>query len=171
MTTQMRNGARPSLASQIDRLGATIDGFADALSGSVAEAVQQGLAGLHQPLHDAARQAVREALADPGVWPATRPQSPLTTALPQDGHIGPLVRAALWLEGAGTTVAQKCQVWFQASKSRAQKSGQELWQFCERAWLALLMLSPLAWMLRWHFLVAAGASLLLGVVVLVAGPV
>src|SRR5262245_15723363 len=121
MTTQMRNGARPSLASQIDRLDATIDGFSDALSGSVAETLQQSLADLRQPLRDEALQAVREALADPGVWPAMLPQSPLVTAAPPSSQPGPLVRAALWLEGAGTTVAQKCDRWWQASKCRALK--------------------------------------------------
>ena len=147
-----------------------MDGFSDALSGSVGEAVQQGLADLHQPLRDAARQAVKEALADPSVWPATLPQKPQSLPAGSGGQGGPLVRAALWLESAGARLAQNCRAWWQMGHVQARKMSHDLRAFLERAWLALLMLLPLAWMLRWHIVVAAGASVALGVLVLIAGP-
>ena len=94
----------PTLASQIDRLDALVDGFSEALSGSVGEAVQQGLADLRPSLRDAARQAVKEALADPSVWPATLPLNQTSVPAGSAAQGGPLMKAALWLESAGTRV-------------------------------------------------------------------
>ena len=170
MTTQMRNGAPPTLASQIDRLDALVDGFSEALSGSVGEAVQQGLADLRPSLRDAARQAVKEALADPSVWPATLPLNQTSVPAGSAAQGGPLMKAALWLENAGIRFAQNCRLWWQRGRVKAHQASQDLRLFLERAWLAVLMLLPLAWMLRWHIVVAAGASVILGVLVLVAGP-
>src|SRR5581483_3165925 len=59
MTTSMTNGrARKSLAEQIDRLDAILDGLADALNGAVAQAVTEAVAV-------AVKAAVAETLTNP----------------------------------------------------------------------------------------------------------
>jgi len=173
MATQTKNGARPCLASQIDRLDGILEGLSEALAGSVGEAVGQGMAGLRQPLQQAARDAVRQALADSTLWPAMIPLKGVPVAQSQPGAApgaGPLVRLASWLEGGLTSAAVRGGLWLQAGWTRAGKSGRELLSWLGRAWRALLALLPLAWVLRWHILVAAASGLALGVFSLLAGP-
>jgi hypothetical protein len=66
-TAAVKNGARRTLAEEIDRLDRLLDGLADGLNEAVASAVKQAVG-------PAARTAVREALHDAGIAPAPAPR-------------------------------------------------------------------------------------------------
>jgi hypothetical protein len=59
-TAATKDGARRTLAEEIDRLDRLLDGLADGLNEAVADAVKQAVG-------PAARAAVREALQDAGI--------------------------------------------------------------------------------------------------------
>src|SRR4051812_46780294 len=57
-------GSRPTLAAQIDRLDAVLDGLSGSLEDTVADAVRQAAA---LALREAVAAGVRDALADPAL--------------------------------------------------------------------------------------------------------
>jgi hypothetical protein len=77
-STMSGNGIqRKSLAGQIDRLDAILDGLADALNESVAEAVREVVG---QVVHEAVSSTVREVLSSPELLRAALTRHP--TAMP-----------------------------------------------------------------------------------------
>ena len=104
MTTNTDGRTRKSLAEQIDRLDAILDGLSEALQGAVAAAVQEA-AG--RAVQEAVQAVLAEALTNPALreralhidsQPAPRPDSP---SVPR-----PLTRLATWLGARARSCVQ-----------------------------------------------------------------
>ena len=105
-TTNADGRTRKSLAEQIDRLDAILDGLSDALEGAVAAAVKEA-AG--RAVREAVQAVLSQALTNPALreralhidsQPAPRTDSP---SVPR-----PLARLAPWLGARARSCVQRC---------------------------------------------------------------
>ena len=106
MTTNTDGRTRKSLAEQIDRLDAILDGLSDALQGAVAAAVQEA-AG--RAVKEAVQAVLSQALTNPALreralrvdsQPAPRADSPATPRPP--------ARLTTWLGARARSCVQAC---------------------------------------------------------------
>jgi hypothetical protein len=106
ITTNPNGRTRKSLAEQIDRRDAILDGLSDALVGAVASAVQEA-AGR------AVKEAVQAVLAETLTNPAVREQALPADAPPASPKaspsvLRPLARLASWLGARARSCVQAC---------------------------------------------------------------
>jgi hypothetical protein len=162
MTTMIRNGrGRPTLAQQIDRLDAILDGLAGALNEAVAQAVKE-----------AVKVAVTETLAHPELRRRIVPQPEKASLLRR-----------LLAKARGTVVALKTQAcrfgrWVAKTVTgsiHAVKSGVRFgWTATKTKVAAVARSVPtwplLAWKLRTPVLLALGGGGTLAVACYLAGP-
>jgi hypothetical protein len=106
ITTNPNGRTRKSLAEQIDRLDAILDGLGDALNEAVAAAVSQAVG---RAVQEAVQAVLAEALTNPAVreqalhvdsQPAPRADSPATPR--------PLARLATWLGARARSCIRAC---------------------------------------------------------------
>jgi hypothetical protein len=106
MTTNPNGRTRKSLAEQIDRLDAILDGLSDALNESVAAAVSQAVG---RAVKEAVQAVLAEALSSPALrertlhvdsQPAPRADCPSVSR--------PLTRLATWLGARARSCVQAC---------------------------------------------------------------
>jgi hypothetical protein len=107
MTTTNADGrARKSLAEQIDRLDAILDGLSEALVGAVAATVREA-AG--RAVQEAVQAVLAEALTNPALreraLPAENPPAPRADSPPVPR---PLVRLTTWLGARARSCVQAC---------------------------------------------------------------
>jgi hypothetical protein len=165
-TTQTTNGKqRKSLADQIDRLDALLDGLADALNESVAAAVKEAVGGavkealgavltqlLANPaaLEERLREAAQEAAAPPAPAPeddGTRRKGPLGRAWQATIQgVKQAVRSAL---AVGVLIGGAVAAGFFAARGWVYRAAETAWSWgtgliC-RAASALGRLLPVAW--------------------------
>jgi hypothetical protein len=166
MTTMMRNGqGRPSLAQQIDRLDAILDGLAGALNEAVAQAVKDAVT-------EAVKAAITETLANPELRRRIVPQAEKPSLLRR-----------LLAKARGAVVAVKTQAcrlvrWLARTASgsvKAVKSGVCFgWTTTTAKVAAVVRSMPtwplLAWKLRMPVLLAIGVGGTLAVACYLAGP-
>ncbi|HEY1377750.1 MAG TPA: hypothetical protein VGF55_13205 [Gemmataceae bacterium] len=166
MTTMMTNGrARKTLADQIDRLDAILDGLADALNQAVAEAVKEAVAV-------AVQAAVAETLAHPElrrrVTPAAERPSPLRRLLAKvrraagavtAGVCGFARRAAAAVAGAPRAVAARVAGAWITTRGMVAAVARSV-----PAWPGLV------WRLRAAVLLAVGVGGTVAVACYLAGP-
>jgi hypothetical protein len=119
MTTTNSDGSRKSLAQQIDRLDAILDGLADALQGAVAAAVQQAVG---TAVREAVQAVLVEVLSDPQLLAVLRASNdPPNDTTPESGPAQPQAekpqgqrppscwqRARRWLCGKFQSLRQVC---------------------------------------------------------------
>jgi hypothetical protein len=181
MTTTTTNGrTRKSLAEQIDRLDAILDGLADALNEAVADAVKDAVTAAVQ---EAVHAAVVEVLTNAelrkrlGVvpTPASQPSAPVVVCLADVAR-----RCWNWLTGAWDTakavarlagskameVASRCLV---AGRAKLQEVREHARSKARSGWMLAIALAALAKRFRKQLLVALGVGVLVGVVCYLSG--
>jgi hypothetical protein len=176
MTTTTTNGrTRKSLAEQIDRLDAILDGLADALNEAVADAVKDAVTAAVQ---EAVHAAVIEVLTNAelrkrlGVTqvPASQPSAPVVVCL-----AGAARRCWNWLTDAwhaakaaarlagskAMEAASRCLV---AGQAKLQEVREEVKSKARAGWMLTIAIAALARRFRKQLLVALGVGVLVGVV-------
>jgi hypothetical protein len=105
-TTNADGRTRKSLAEQIDRLDAILDGLSDALDGAVAAAVQEA-AG--RAVREAVQAVLAEALTNPALRERALPaESPPAPRADSPSVPRPLARLATWLGARARSCVQAC---------------------------------------------------------------
>jgi hypothetical protein len=181
MTTTTTDGrTRKSLAEQIDRLDAILDGLADALNEAVADAVKDAVTAAVQ---EAVHAAVVEVLTNAelrkrlGVvqTPATQPSAPVVVCLS-----GAARRCWNWLTDAWHTAkavvrlagskaleaASRCLI---AGRAKLHEVREQLGRKARTGWMLAIALAALARRFRKQLLVALGVGVLVGVVFYLGG--
>jgi hypothetical protein len=181
MTTTTTNGrTRKSLAEQIDRLDAILDGLADALNEAVADAVKDAVTAAVQ---EAVHAAVLEVLTNAelrkrlGVAQVTavQPSAPVVVCLADAAR-----RCWGWLTGAwdtAVTVARtagrkaveavcRCLI---AGRAKLQEVREQASSKARTGWMLAVALAALARRFRKQLLVALAVGLLVGVVFYLGG--
>jgi hypothetical protein len=180
-TTTTTNGrTRKSLAEQIDRLDAILDGLADALNEAVADAVKEAVTVAVQ---EAVHAAVVEVLTNAelrkrlGVvqTPATQPPVPVVVCLADAAR-----RCWNWLANAWHTAkavarlagskaveaANRCLI---AGRAKLQETREQVRSKARTGWMLAIALAALARRFRKQVLVAVGVGVLVGVVFYLGG--
>jgi hypothetical protein len=175
-TTTTTNGrTRKSLAEQIDRLDAILDGLADALNEAVADAVKDAVTAAVQ---EAVHAAVVEVLTNAelrkrlGVMPtpASQTSTPVIVCLAAAAR-----RCWGWLENAWHTAkavarvaggkavkaANRCLI---AGRAKLQEVRQRVRSKARASWMLAIALAALAKRFRKQVLVALGVGVLVGVI-------
>jgi hypothetical protein len=169
MATTMTNGrpARPTLATQIDRLDRLLDGLSENLSEAVADAVKAAVV-------QAVNTVLTEVLTNPEVLaklraalpPATPAAQPVATRVRGPRLKERLAKAWSWLGAKVRAVLGACQTginWLGDGaarvKDRVRKTGQPFW-------LRLRLLRHF----RGQLLLALGVGVAAGVAAFVAAP-
>jgi hypothetical protein len=160
MTSTMTapNGrARPSLAQQIDKLEAILDGLADALNEAVAQATRQAVA-------TAVKVALAEALANPDLRARI---GPAADSRPKTSPIKRLLAAAR--RAAAKTAAAIGRL-----PAMTRRLAVASWRLAgagfRRLWVGAKRLPSLTWRLRWPVLLALSVGGAVGWGCYVAGP-
>jgi hypothetical protein len=181
MTTTTTNGrTRKSLAEQIDRLDAILDGLADALNEAVADAVRDAVTAAVQ---EAVHAAVVEVLTNTelrkrlGVVqaPATQPTVPVVVCLANTAR-----RCWGWLMGAwdtakavarlaGSKVLEAARSCLIAGQAKLREVREEVALKARTGWMLAVALAALARRFRKQVLVAVGVGVLVGVVFYLGG--
>jgi hypothetical protein len=176
MTTTTTNGrTRKSLAEQIDRLDAILDGLADALNEAVADAVKDAVTAAVQ---EAVHAAVLEVLTNAelrkrlGVTqvPASQPSAPVVVCLADVAR-----RCWGWLAGAWGTAKAVARLAggkvMEAVHHTVAKARVKVHEVREQArikartgWMLAIALAVLARRFRKHLVVALGVGVLVGIV-------
>jgi hypothetical protein len=161
MTVTNVNGARKSLAEQIDRLDGILDGMAEGLQGAVADAVRQAVSAAVQ---EAVRGVLAELLTNPDLLALLRgPLAPPTQAKEQPGteaHPRPTVRQRLARVKA--CVGGQLRALGGACRAAATGVCRSAVSGCARLAVARRFKGPL--------LASAGVGVLAGVAAYYAGP-
>jgi hypothetical protein len=106
MTTNTDGRTRKSLAEQIDRLDAILDGLSEALQGAVAAAVQEA-AG--RAVREAVQTVQAEALSNPALRErALSAESPLAPRADSPSVPRPPARLTTWLGARARSCVQAC---------------------------------------------------------------
>ena len=106
MTTNTDGRTRKSLAEQIDRLDAILDGLSDALQGAVAAAVQEA-AG--RAVKEAVQAVLSQALTNPALRErALSAESPPAPRADSPSVPRPLARLATWLGARARPCVRAC---------------------------------------------------------------
>jgi hypothetical protein len=181
MTTTTTNGrTRKSLAEQIDRLDAILDGLADALNEAVADAVKDAVtAAVQEAVHAAVVEVLTSAELRKrlGVTqaPATQPAVPVVVCL-----AGAARRCWYWLTDAWHTAkavarvaggkaveaANRCLI---AGRAKLQEVREQVSRKARTGWMLAVALAALARRFRKQVLVALGVGVLVGVVFYLGG--
>jgi hypothetical protein len=180
--TTNNNGQRKTLAEQIDRLDAILDGLADNLNEAVSQSVRDGV---RAEVQQAVRSVLAEALGSPELLAlvCTAVAASQRQARPEKPGPAPLLAK---LRGwSGSCVSRARQVWagfWGRCRQLGQAAGQRVRQTSD-AWVgqarqALAKASwagrqtgRLLWRLRTPLLAATNAGLLLGLLAGFGGPV
>jgi hypothetical protein len=180
-TTTTTNGrTRKSLAEQIDRLDAILDGLADALNEAVADAVKDAVTAAVQ---EAVHAAVVEVLTNAelrkrlGVTqvPAVQPSAPVVVCVADTVR-----RCWNWLTGAWGTAkavarvagskaleaANRCLI---AGRAKLQEVREQVGRKARTGWMLAIALAALARRFRKQVLVALSVGVLVGVVCYLGG--
>jgi hypothetical protein len=105
-TTNADGRTRKSLAEQIDRLDAILDGLSEALQGAVAAAVQEA-AG--RAVQEAVRAVLAQVLTDPALRERALPAESRPAPQADSPSVAqPLARLATWLGTRARSCAQAC---------------------------------------------------------------
>jgi hypothetical protein len=181
MTTTTTNGrTRKSLAEQIDRLDAILDGLADALNEAVADAVKGAVtAAVQEAVHAAVVEVLTNAelrkrlgLIQP---PASQPSAPVVVLLADAAR-----RCWNWLTDAWHTAktvagmagskvmeaANRCLI---AGRAKLQEMREQVSRKARTGWTLAVALTALARRFRKQLLVALGVGVLVGVVFYLGG--
>jgi len=189
MTTTTTNGrARPSLAAQIDRLDAILDGLAENLNAAVVDAVAGAVKeAVTVAVQEAVHAAVLEVLTNAELRkrlgaaqaPASQPSVPVTVRL---GHAAR--RCWGWLVGAATAVWGTARAVARTATrkavgaahhavaevpARAQEVCETVAVTARKTWLVVLALAALARRYRKQVLAALVVGALVGVSCYVGG--
>jgi hypothetical protein len=158
-TTMTNDRPRKSLAEQLDRLDAILDGLSDALQGAVADAVQHAV-GL--AVKDAVQGVLSELLANPAVLAMLRgPTTPTSPEGPPAATAPSPVRERLaGLAGRAKAFGLKVSG-VTAGVGRRLLAALRPWLPCLAA-LALGVASGLAYAVGWPLVAAAWAAGLVG---------
>jgi hypothetical protein len=180
MTTQnaTKNGAQPrqTLAGQIDRLDTILDGLAEALNESVADAVKRAMG---EALREAVADAVREVLDDPELVRAAVARHAKGDARPDEAQPQRTLAGALG-DAVGWVVALAAPPVLYSGKALSWA-----WTWClqkvrgtlcpayasaSAALAGLAWLCGVAWQSRWACATAIGVGTTVGVVAYACGP-
>jgi hypothetical protein len=176
-TTTTTNGrTRKSLAEQIDRLDAILDGLADALNEAVADAVT---AAVQEAVHAAVIEVLTNAELRKRLGvvqtPATQPSAPVVVCLADTAS-----RCWNWLAGAWDTAkavartagskvveaANRCLI---AGRAKLQEVREQAGRKARTGWMLVLALAALARRFRKQVVVALTVGVLVGVVFYLGG--
>jgi hypothetical protein len=181
MTTTTTNGrTRKSLAEQIDRLDAILDGLADALNEAVADAVKDAVtAAVQEAVHAAVVEVLtnaelRKRLAVTQV-PAVQPSAPVVVCL-----AGAARRCWNWLTGAwdtaktvarlaGSKVREAVHHTVAKAHVKVHEVREQVRSKARTGWMLAIALAALAKRFRKQVLVALGVGVLVGVVFYLGG--
>jgi hypothetical protein len=181
MTTTTTDGrTRKSLAEQIDRLDAILDGLADALNEAVADAVKDAVTAAVQ---EAVHAAVVEVLTNAelrkrlGVIqpPASQPSAPVVVCL-----AGAARRCWGWLTNAwhtakavartaGSKAMEVMHHTVAKVRVKVQEVREQVRSKARAGWMLAIALAALARQFRKQVLVALGVGVLVGVVCYLGG--
>jgi hypothetical protein len=180
-TTKTTNGrTRKSLAEQIDRLDAILDGLADALNEAVADAVKDAVTAAVQ---EAVHAAVVEVLTNAelrkrlGVTqvPAVQPSAPVVVCLADVarrcwkclGNAWDTAKAVARLAGSKALEAvRRCLI---AGRAKLREVREEVALKARTGWMLAVALAALARRFRKQLLVALTVGVLVGVVFYLGG--
>lgn len=131
MSATLTNGTRKTLAEQLDRLDAMLDGLAEAIPEAVADAVRAAVA---VAVREAVQSAVAEVLTNPEVLARIReagtpPPAPTVVApTPCPASSGSRIpsRLRLWYSAARVRCAQACAVVAQRLRSARAWAGRQV---------------------------------------------
>jgi hypothetical protein len=181
MTTTTTNGrTRKSLAEQIDRLDAILDGLADALNEAVADAVKDAVtAAVQEAVHAAVVEVMTNAELRKRLGviptPVSQPSAPVVVCL-----AGAARRCWNWLRDAWDTAkavartaggkaleaANRCLI---AGRAKLQEVREQVSRKVRAGWMLAIALAALAKRFRKQLLVALGVGVLVGVVFYLGG--
>jgi hypothetical protein len=181
MTTTTTNGrTRKSLAEQIDRLDAILDGLADALNEAVADAVKDAVTAAVQ---EAVHAAVVEVLTNAelrkrlGVTqvPTVQPTTPVVVCLANTARLcwnwltdaWHTAKAVARLAGSkALEAANRCLI---AGRAKLQEVREQAGRKARAGWMLAIALAALAKRFRKQVLAALGVGVLVGVVFYLGG--
>jgi hypothetical protein len=184
MTTTTNGRARKSLAEQIDRLDAILDGLADNLNAAVTDAVAGAVKeAVTVAVQEAVHAAVLEVLTNaelrrrltPPQAPTSRPSAPVVVCL-----AGAVRRCWGWLTDAWDTVKTAartvCSKAMEAvrrcvadGRAKLQEAREQVSKKARTGWMLAIALAALAKRFRKQLLVALIVGVLVGVVCYVGG--
>jgi hypothetical protein len=173
MASTTLNNGRKTLASQIDRLDAILDGLAESLDEAVATATTEAV---KEVVSVAVQQAVHSALVE--VLTNSELQKRLA------GNVQPPVPLMVWLaakarscwswlkstvKGACSKVKQMASSLSAVAAAKVQKAREQVVQRAKMCWMWTVALAALAKRFRVQLLVATGIGVLVGVACYLGG--
>ena len=175
-TTTLDNGVRKTLASQIDRLDAILDGLAENLNQAVADSVKGAVTVAVQ---EAVHAALVEILSNAEVRRRLSVQPPVLVRLAEKAR-----SCWSWLAGtakavwskviatataAGDKVQAKVRSFVTEATAKVRQAPQRVVRCARTGWMLMTTLASLAKRFRTQLLVALAVGVLVGVVCYVAG--
>jgi len=168
MATTTTNGraARPTLATQIDRLDRLLDGLSENLTEAVADAVKAAVV-------QAVQTVLTEVLTNPAVLAKLRDALPPAPAIPLVAMpaAGPslkdrVAKAWSWLGAKVRSVMAACQDSLNWLGEGAARQYERVQKFAKATWVRLLVLRHF----RGQLLLALGVGVAAGVAAFLAAP-